>query len=1177
MEPTVPVDSTLTQNGGSVQKNTVSGAALAHSVSTHNGGPSALTPNQQAQLRAQVTAYKMLARNAPLPRALHYQIMANAGVGTSGLPPPYEHENAENLPYDLSRILLLHQQRSTTRFTTIAQPPGIDPHKMMREIQNRIGLRLRELTDMPLNISENLRLNAEIEMRALRLLNFQTQVRSEVLGALKRDTTLITALDPRAYRRTKVHMLREARIVDHLEKEHKITQERKRVEKHRELMQAIVQASKDFRELHKGNVVKTSRLQKAIKIYHANSEKQRKDRERHREMRRIEMLKQGDDAEYEKLLDKEKDKRLVELLEQTDDYIASLTGLVRQHQDKEHKRKCAEAKAANEEEHSGDEEDKMDAGGETDEEIEDLTPEEKNKRIIEKARNEEDEYDQKTSKASQMESYYATAHKVSEMVVKQPSLLGGGDSSLQLKPYQLKGLQWMVSLYNNNLNGILADEMGLGKTIQTVSLITYLMEVKRVNGPYLIIVPLSTLSNWHLELDKWAPHVIKIVYKGDKDARKRMEHVVRQGAFNVLLTTYDYILREKSILSKVQWKYMIIDEGHRMKNNNCKLTITINAHFNAQHRLLLTGTPLQNKLPELWALLNFLLPHIFQSRGTFEQWFNAPFAMTGEKAELSQEESMLIIRRLHKVLRPFLLRRLKKEVESQLPDKTEKIIKCDMSALQKVLYKHLQKGLLIDSKRTQGRALSNTMMQLRKLCNHPFLFPNAEDECCKYWKVREMNGKDLYRVAGKFELLDRILPKLEATGHRVLIFCQMTQLMDIMEDYFRYKEWKYLRLDGSSSQEDRGQMLAKFNAPDSEFFIFMLSTRAGGLGLNLQSADTVIIFDSDWNPHQDMQAQDRAHRIGQTKKVLVLRLITANSIEEKILSAARRKLNMDEKVIQAGKFDQRSTGAERRQMLEAILEGDKGGEDADAIPDDDYINEIIARDDEYEIFQEMDEDRRQAEASEHDNKPRLVEENEIPPCILEQSKRFTEEEEQRAKDVSGTPAGPVNVFSGENKRKRKNVDYSQDSMTEREWLKAIEETSDEEEEEDIVRREGTPAKRTKTMENAGSAKKRAAFEPNKHLVETMQKYYQTLVAYKTSDGRELADPFIQLPPRRELPDYYEVIEKPMDLNRMKKKIKDGKYGSLEEMSADVRLMCRNAQTYNEDGSDIFNDSVLLGE
>ena len=186
--------------------------------------------------------------------------------------------------------------------------------------------------------------------------------------------------------------------------------------------------------------------------------------------------------------------------------------------------------------------------------------------------------------------------------------------------------------------------------------------MKKINGPYLIIVPLSTISNWKLEMDKWCPHVVKIIYKGDKDARKRMESTIKKGAFNVLLTTYDYVLKERAILGKIRWKYMIIDEGHRMKNHNCKLTLTLNAYFLAQHRILLTGTPLQNKLPELWALLNFLLPSIFSSCGTFEQWFNAPFATTAEKVELNQEETMLIIRRLHKVLRPFLLRRLKKEV-----------------------------------------------------------------------------------------------------------------------------------------------------------------------------------------------------------------------------------------------------------------------------------------------------------------------------------------------------------------------------------------------------------------------------------------------------------------------------------------------------------------------------------
>merc|ERR1719516_358220 len=303
--------------------------------------------------------------------------------------------------------------------------------------------------------------------------------------------------------------------------------------------------------------------------------------------------------------------------------------------------------------------------------------------VIEKARAEakhEDEYEKKGMKGEA--NYYQMAHTVNEEVHEQAIIMVYG----KLKEYQIKGLEWMVSLYNNNLNGILADEMGLGKTIQTISLITYLMEKKNNMGPFLVIVPLSTLSNWVLEFAKWAPSVTTVSYKGSPAARRAVQGQIKAGRFNVLVTTYEYIIREKAILSKLRWKYMIIDEGHRMKNHNNKLTVTINTFYITSHRLLLTGTPLQNKLPELWSLLNFLLPSIFKACDTFEQWFNAPFAITGEKVELNEEETILIIRRLHKVLRPFLLRRLKKDVESQLPDKVEYIIKCEMSGLQRCLY-----------------------------------------------------------------------------------------------------------------------------------------------------------------------------------------------------------------------------------------------------------------------------------------------------------------------------------------------------------------------------------------------------------------------------------------------------------------------------------------------------------
>merc|ERR1719232_683362 len=246
------------------------------------------------------------------------------------------------------------------------------------------------------------------------------------------------------------------------------------------------------------------------------------------------------------------------------------------------------------------------------------------------------------------------------------------------------------------------------------------MDRKKNMGPFLIIVPLSTLSNWTLEAQKWAPSMTTVAYKGSPQLRRNIQAQVRSGRFNALVTTYEYVIKDKAVLSKVRWKYMIIDEGHRMKNHHCKLTQILNTYYTSNNRLLLTGTPLQNKLPELWALLNFLLPSIFKACNTFEQWFNAPFAITGEKAELNEEETILIIRRLHKVLRPFLLRRLKKDVESQLPDKVEYIIKCEMSGLQRALYTHMQeKGVMLTedggkkgSKSGGGaKALMNTIMQ----------------------------------------------------------------------------------------------------------------------------------------------------------------------------------------------------------------------------------------------------------------------------------------------------------------------------------------------------------------------------------------------------------------------------------------------------------------------------------
>ncbi|KAK0416688.1 hypothetical protein QR680_012632 [Steinernema hermaphroditum] len=1208
-------------------------------------GKEAFTQENRQQLRAQVDVYKLLARQESIPG--HLSSAAIKLKPTSLLPDPYEHpgelESGEKLPYDMMKVFQLHSSRSNTRRSTVNTPPGIDPQYLLKErdnrLQNRIGSRIRDLMSLPASIPSHLNLKAQIELRALRLVNFQQQMRREVMGQLKRDSTMETSLNPHAYRRIKSQNLREARVTERLEKQQKLEQEKRRRQLHLELLQAIMQQGKEFKEFHRNNQVKNSKLRKAIANYHANSERERQKAEQKNEKLRMMKLIQEDEEGYRQLLDEKKDQRLVYLLSQTDEFINSLTGLVKAHQAtektrksnarKEERRKQMEGRipvrslttgqvlrgddapkaeeleawlianpgyeiiSVDDIEDSGDEDFAQtvadDKKEDREDEFEGLDEEQRNKKIIEKARNEDDEYDQKTK--NQMESYYATAHRIREKIVKQHSTMGGGNPDLQLKPYQIKGLEWMVSLYNNNLNGILADEMGLGKTIQTVALITYLMEVKKVNGPYLVIVPLSTISNWALELEKWAPHVNKIVYKGDRDARKRLDTTIRRGAFNVLLTTYDYVLKEKALLGKLAWKYMIIDEGHRMKNHNCKLSLILNKEFQAQHRILLTGTPLQNKLPELWALLNFLLPSIFSSCNTFEQWFNAPFATTGEKVELNQEETMLIIRRLHKVLRPFLLRRLKKEVESQLPDKTEHLLKCDMSALQRILYRHMQKGFLIDQRNPNGtRALANTLMHLRKLCNHPFLFENVEADCKEFWKMDHITGKELYRVSGKFELLDRILPKLKTSGHRVLIFCQMTSLMNVMEDYFLYRQWKYLRLDGSTKPDERGELLKMYNAPNSEYFIFMLSTRAGGLGLNLQTADTVVIFDSDWNPHQDMQAQDRAHRIGQKREVRVFRLITVNSVEERILAAAKYKLNMDSKVIQAGKFDQRSTNAERRQMLERIIQEESDDEEEDDVPDDDAINEMLARDQkELDLFMKMDIDRRRAEAEAdlRHRKPRLVEENEIPDNIIKFNEKFSNDGEL----IGDNSLADIGLESG--RRRRREVDYSADLMSEQEFMRQLEEDEDD----DASR---SSSKKSRRSEKGRSKRKRVEVDDeddeedsrggsaggdtpsrkrkrgaNSEFVEIVGRCIRGLLEYTSSSGRRIAEVFESLPSRRELPDYYEIIERPMDIRRIQKKLADGRYSTVDDVTGDIKLLGNNARKYNQDGSDIYNDSILL--
>ena len=411
----------------------------------------------------------------------------------------------------------------------------------------------------------------------------------------------------------------------------------------------------------------------------------------------------------------------------------------------------------------------------------------------------------------------------------QPSCIKFGT----MRDYQLQGLNWMIHLYDNGINGILADEMGLGKTLQTISLLGYLHEFRGITGPHLVIVPKSTLHNWMNEFKRWCPVIRARKFHGNQEERNQQkEELISPGKFDVCVTSYEMVIKEKGHLKKFHWRYIIIDEAHRIKNENSLLSRVIRM-FHSNYRLLITGTPLQNNLHELWALLNFLLPDVFSSAEKFDEWFQID-------SDSQKDEA---VHQLHKLLRPFLLRRVKAEVEKGLPPKKETILKIGMSEMQLKWYKNLmQKDIDAINGAGERSRLLNIVMQLRKCCNHPYLFQGAEPG------PPFTTDMHLIENAGKMVLLDKLLPRLKEKGSRVLIFSQMTRLLDILEDYMLFRGHQYCRIDGNTSGEDREQSIDAYNAPNSEKFAFLLSTRAGGLGINLYTADIVILYDSDWNP-----------------------------------------------------------------------------------------------------------------------------------------------------------------------------------------------------------------------------------------------------------------------------------------------------------------------------------------
>ncbi|XP_076316124.1 LOW QUALITY PROTEIN: SWI/SNF-related matrix-associated actin-dependent regulator of chromatin subfamily A member 5-like [Tachypleus tridentatus] len=479
----------------------------------------------------------------------------------------------------------------------------------------------------------------------------------------------------------------------------------------------------------------------------------------------------------------------------------------------------------------------------------------------------------------------------------------------ELRDYQIRGLNWMISLYEHGINGILADEMGLGKTLQTISLFGYMKHYRNVNGPHMVIVPKSTLANWKNEFKRWCPSLKAVCLIGDQETRAALiRDTLMPGEWDVCVTSYEMVIREKAVLKKFNWRYLVIDEAHRIKNEKSKLSEIVR-EFKSTNRLLLTGTPLQNNLHELWALLNFLLPDVFNSSEDFDAWFNTNNCL----GDLS------LVERLHAVLRPFLLRRLKSEVEKKLPPKKEVKIYVGLSKMQREWYTRvLMKDIDVvnGAGKVDKMRLLNILMQLRKCCNHPYLFDGAEPG------PPYTTDEHLVYNCGKLVILDKLLPRLREQGSRVLIFSQMTRMLDILEDYCLWRGYMYCRLDGQTPHEDREIQIGEFNKPESEKFLFMLSTRAGGLGINLATADVVILYDSDWNPQVDLQAMDRAHRIGQEKTVRVFRMITENTVEERIVERAEIKLRLDTVVIQQGRLvDSQGNKLGKDEMLGMIRHG----------------------------------------------------------------------------------------------------------------------------------------------------------------------------------------------------------------------------------------------------------------
>ncbi|EDW03556.1 SWI/SNF-related matrix-associated actin-dependent regulator of chromatin subfamily A containing DEAD/H box 1 homolog [Drosophila grimshawi] len=543
------------------------------------------------------------------------------------------------------------------------------------------------------------------------------------------------------------------------------------------------------------------------------------------------------------------------------------------------------------------------------------------------------------SKCNGMVQRLETAIANGAGIVDQPQILG---TNLHLADYQIIGLNWLTVMHKQEMNGILADEMGLGKTIQVIAFLAYLKENGLSKGAHLIVVPSSTLDNWEAEMEKWCPSLVVEKYHGSQDERRRMRvRFAKDGftGFDVLLTTYHIVgstPEERKMFRVCKLHYVIFDEAHMLKNMTTQRYINL-ITINAEMRILLTGTPLQNNLLELISLLCFVMPKFFaKSIEDIKTLFAKKSKTDGDQEEFSQFQENQI-HRAKRIMKPFVLRRLKKDVLNNLPKKTSYVEKVAMSASQKQYYNDLveyysnNKGEICGSSERAGVAI---MMEMRRMANHPLLmrhyfsdeqlrgFAKRLARVSSYKKTNEQyifeelaimsdfqvyqlcNKYELYDVkipnnlicdSGKFQFMDDLLPKLKADGHRVLLFSQFTMMLDVVEEYLKIRKHGFCRLDGGTAVKERQDLITDFNVDDN-IFVFLLSTKAGGVGINLTAADTCIIHDIDFNPYNDKQAEDRCHRMGQSRPVSIYRLISESTIEEGILMAAEEKLKLEENI-----------------------------------------------------------------------------------------------------------------------------------------------------------------------------------------------------------------------------------------------------------------------------------------